>query len=329
MTARPDRTPSDADRRLRQACRVARTLALYRRVADGPPPDVQTLATELECSPRTVHRDLQTLELAGIPVWFDRDAGGYRLHHSASLPSHAFPSAAQERSRARQHAPSPGRSDLRLQTDLAELDGLPQRAGATPDLTERLLTERLKITRAATRQHTLLRGRYRSPYENASIVSEWQPHHVLCDRGIWYVIATDVRLEQPRTYRLQRFEELAATSRSFVPSQQFSPVDYFRHCWRIYRGSDPETVVLRVRHVDRFVSDFRQPATTIERDNARDATVTLRIAVTPDFIRWLLARLDTVTVISPRSLRDRLAEHFKVMSTSLAQTEVQTEGEND
>ena len=41
--------------------------------------DAEALASELECSVRTVHRVITTLTMAGVPVRYDSEAKAYRV----------------------------------------------------------------------------------------------------------------------------------------------------------------------------------------------------------------------------------------------------------
>lgn len=80
MTANDDkRTSSESDRRLRQSVRFSRILKLLGMIQGTGPWSAAALAQELECSTRTVFRDLQVLELAGIPWYFDADLNSYRV----------------------------------------------------------------------------------------------------------------------------------------------------------------------------------------------------------------------------------------------------------
>ena len=70
---------SDAERRIRQSDRLARVLRVLQMIQSPGTWTAQKLASELECSERTIYRDLQTLAAAGVPWYFDDLKQGYRI----------------------------------------------------------------------------------------------------------------------------------------------------------------------------------------------------------------------------------------------------------
>ena len=69
---RPDR-----DRRVRQADRLARVLRVLELIQSRGRWTTKAIADEIECSERTVYRDLDVLKFAGIPkVKFGRQDSG-------------------------------------------------------------------------------------------------------------------------------------------------------------------------------------------------------------------------------------------------------------
>ena len=75
--ARKQRT--DAERRLRQCERLSRLLRTLHLIMGSGRWSVDSLAEELECSRRTVYRDLQTLSMAGVPWYLDAATQAYRV----------------------------------------------------------------------------------------------------------------------------------------------------------------------------------------------------------------------------------------------------------
>jgi len=70
---------TDAERRARQCERLARLLRVLQIILGPGQHDVKTIACELECSERTVFRDLQALAVAGVPWYFDESCRSYRV----------------------------------------------------------------------------------------------------------------------------------------------------------------------------------------------------------------------------------------------------------
>ena len=83
---------TDAERRVRQCDRLARVLRVFQMIQGTGPWTAQGIAKELECSERTVYRDLQTLSAAGVPWFFDDYSQSYRLREGYKGPFSHFPS---------------------------------------------------------------------------------------------------------------------------------------------------------------------------------------------------------------------------------------------
>ena len=86
-TTDPKSARPEAERRIRQADRLARILNVLQLIQGRGRWNAPALAAELECSERTVHRYLQVLEFAGIPYWFDRDDRSYRVRPGFRFPT--------------------------------------------------------------------------------------------------------------------------------------------------------------------------------------------------------------------------------------------------
>src|SRR5688572_11189848 len=69
----------DADRRSRQCAKFARLIRIARLVTGNGRWGPEDLAREVECSERTIYRDIDMLSAAGIPVFFDKAVQAYRV----------------------------------------------------------------------------------------------------------------------------------------------------------------------------------------------------------------------------------------------------------
>lgn len=80
------RERSDAERRARQCARLANLMKTLHLISGRGRWDAKTLAEELECSQRTVHRMLATLSMAGVPWHFDEKIRAYRVREGFRFP---------------------------------------------------------------------------------------------------------------------------------------------------------------------------------------------------------------------------------------------------
>jgi len=79
----------DSERRLRQHAKLARLLRLLGLLQGHRRLNVRDIAEELQVHERTVHRDLEVLELVGVPWVFDKERKSYRIlehWHNLSIP---------------------------------------------------------------------------------------------------------------------------------------------------------------------------------------------------------------------------------------------------
>jgi predicted DNA-binding transcriptional regulator YafY len=244
----------DSERRLRQSVRFARILKLLELLQGHDHHDTVSLATELEVTRRTVHRDLEVLRLSGVPVDYDPLEKRYVLHGD-----YRFAVAGLTDDELLGQATAVALTSAKG-LDVGEGAGpTARKIRATGRQAERtLLEDALRVTAVLdlkladheehrgtirTIQYALverhaLEGTYSSPYQTAEKTILLHPIRLCLVKQAWYLIARPDGSNRPTTYRVARFSSLRKRLlRSDVP-QEFDLRAYFGDAWAVFRG-DP------------------------------------------------------------------------------------------
>ncbi len=324
---RPKR--SDSDRRLRQAARFARVLRVLELIQGRSRYGVKDIAAELECSERTIFRDLAVLELAGVPWFYDEAEQSYRIR-----PGYNFPAI----NLTDEELIGQGTANA-----MTSVQGLDVTDGAGPttrklratskEESAKLLAEVVRVTSVLdlkladhTKHHEIIRtvqwaliqrkrlsGTYGSPYEVKPKRIELHPYRLCLVKQAWYLIARPEGSDHPQTYRVTRFKTLRPVDVPSVIPTDFNLQSYFGNAWGVYRGDQSNEVQVRFsREAAHLVTETVWHSTqTIERH--KDGSVTLRFVVDGlnEIVHWVLGWSGRAKVIQPPGLRSMVIEHLR------------------
>ncbi len=311
----------DADRRLRQSIRFARILKLLELLQCRVRHNAVSLARELEVSRRTIQRDLNVLELAGID--YSHDAvqgcyvlrGDYRFAVTGLTDDELFGQATA--------------------TALTSAKGLDVGKGAEPTTrklratgrssSQMLLEDALRVTAVLDMkladheghkesirviQHALvekrgLEGIYLSPYQTTEKRLILHPIRLCLVKQAWYLIARPDGSDHPVTYRVQRFRSLRGLD---LPSDVLAEFDlraYFGNAWGVYRGNKSYEVEVRFTPEAAAVVTETTWHHTQKTCWNNDGSVTLLFQVDglEEIVWWVLGWSGVVGVIRPIELR--------------------------
>jgi predicted DNA-binding transcriptional regulator YafY len=286
-----------------------------------------TLAAELEVSERTIHRDVEALSAAGVPIYAERGpyggiqlVDGYRTRLTGLTGDEAealFLSG----------LPGPA-AELGLGTVVA---------AARLKVLAALPTElRARASRLVERFHLDAAGWFHAtdPVPHLGVLAEavWEgrrvtvgyrraggevdrlldPLGLVLKAGIWYVVAAADG--QVRTYRVSRFSRVSATETGFERPAGFDLAAHWRESIDAYERSAPRVdLVVRVDPaaiglLADLVGERAVRAAARIGEPDRDGWPTLRLTVDwPEEVPGrLVAMGDRLEVLEPTGIRDEL-----------------------
>jgi predicted DNA-binding transcriptional regulator YafY len=289
---------------------------------------VQELAQELQVSRRTVFRDLNMLELAHIPYYFDKQRNSYRINRNFFLPpinldltealsillmaTRRSPSAgavpwAREASRAamklesalpasvREHIGSAlGRMEVRLPAAV--------KAQGLDDLVDRLSD--------AAGRHRVCQIVYLSFYERRQLRELIHPLRLLFVQRAWYVLAWSQREAAIRTYKLARVKKLTLEAATFTPPPAKQVDDHLAGAWSMI----PEGRLYDVHlHFDRQVAGnvaevLWHPTQQVSWRDDGSIDFSCRVDGLGEISWWILGYGDHARVQGPPALARRLRD---------------------
>ena len=327
---RPDR-----DRRLRQSLRLARVLRLLGLIQSRGRWDRRALAEELECSERTLYRDLQVLEFAGVPYFCDDQTKCYRVRQDYCFP---IRSLTDDEARG-----------LAIATNLASTKGANISKGASPT-TEKLLTNSSEKTRKtlvdalamiqvmdlqivdnskhlaiiqtiqfALMERAVVSAIYESPYEcdpSGNPLSQRltiHPYRLCLIKRAWYLIGKIEGKSQTKTFRVNRFKSLRKLLRKSDAPSEFDLQSHFGNAWSVYRGSDNHDIELEFSgNAAKIVPEtFWHSTQVVLRRDTTSIVVKYNVDGLDEILNWLLRWAGEVKVISPAILKSRLCEKLE------------------
>ncbi len=306
--------------------RVNRMLQLVMLLQTRTGWDAQSLARELEISTRTLFRDLNALEQAGIPCRSD-EGGGYRIQQGFFLPPVSLNASevlglmqltrfiGQHRDRPFNasalsavyklisSAPEPLRSTCGEM--LSHLSILPD-PKLTTDVESRCFTQlqqAIGLMRAC-------RVVYSSPVEAGPLAFEFEPYLLHHANRAWYVLGHSTLHNEVRMLKLVRIVELTLLTRRFNKPSDFSYTKKLGNAWRmIPEGKEYDIELEFSAKVATNVSEIRWHASqshTLLEDGR--CVMKFRVDGLGEIAWWICGYADQVLVKKPRQLRDMVAK---------------------
>lgn len=302
--------------------RIHRLLRLITLLQSGRPRSAAELMQELEISRRTLFRDLNMLQEAGVPYYYDPSLG-YRISESYFLPpvNLTVPetlglmmlgkTAAAVRGRPMvgqalsaiykllSTVPQPIREACGDLMDNVSVDGGAQLQSSSE-------TQHYTLLQQCIDEGRICRVRYQSPVEAEPLVCDLHPYALHFANRAWYLMGkTDVH-DEVRILKLARFESIEATDSKFRKPRSFRPEHKLANAWQLIPGDRDYAVELEFTpRVAQNVMEVRWHHTQKQKllDDGR-CRMSFTVTGLHEIAWWICGYADQVKVLKPAELRD-------------------------
>ena len=287
------------------------------------------LAEELNVSVRTIYRDLEALELAGIPIYTERGPGGgcglvddfrtdltgltegeARALFLLNVPrpiadlglSQDFKGAFNKLVAS---APGPRRSDDRWVRQRIHLDWESASKGKLPE------TVLIKVQKALLQDQKLL---LTLEFAFQTVVErKVEPYGLVNRDDVWYLICKS--LGQFRVYLASHIQSAAVQSESFDRNQEFDLVRFWADWWQTHEANRPSfqvtarvSAAIRKLFPQRFFADNHSFESSRKEKSGEWSTMKLQFSSFQEAQRWILAGGRGFEVLEPEALRERIID---------------------
>jgi len=312
--------------------RIYRLLQLITLLQSGRNYTPDELADELEVSKRTVFRDLNVLEMANIPYYFDSDRNGYRINGHFFLPpinlnlAEALSILALTgRIKGANQLPllnQASRAAMKLETALP--NSVKQYVGS---IIERIGLHLGPLAKHegldgifddlvdATASKCICRITYHSFFEKSDIRTRIHPLRMVFFTRAWYVIAFSEMHKEVRTFKISRIENLSVCIDKFQPPKDFDGENYFGDAWQMI----PEGKIHNVHiHFEPKVAGnvaevLWHKSQKIEKNPDGSIEFRAKVDGLGEIGWWVLGYGDQAKVIKPAKLRNYIKSNAKAM----------------
>lgn len=298
-------------------------------ISEGTFPTASFLAKKLECSVRTVQRDIQEMILFyHAPIEARQGEGGYYYSDPTYFLKSVMLSEGEVFSIAlfdqllNQYKNTPLEENLRNTFEKITA-GLPNnitvdssflKSNITfiPDLLPEIDKDVFKSVFEALQHHTTITFDYRPLQKNTFMERKLDPYHAVCQKGNWYILGFCHDKNEVRVFNMARIKNATQTKDKFKIPEDFKPENYFDKELGIWLSAKQKFSVelLIDKEIGTFALERKMHSDQKLTENP-DGSVLVQFETTqlPEVKRWVLGQGRTVKVLNPPELvQEILAE---------------------
>jgi len=285
------------------------------------------LASECGVTERTIYRDLELIEGAGIPFFFDEEKKHYRVRADFFMKpveltfdeALAVIALGEHIGQAGQipFTQAAARAVAKIRTQLParvrrELDAIEHhmviRLGQTAD--QQAAMDVFAKVQTAQAAHRCLRCVYESSEKRYTKAFLLKPYTLMFEKRAWYVVGHHCGHEEVRCLKLSRFVRVEETDIAFDVPREFSLKKHLGNAWRMIRGTKRYDIELH------FAAKFAENISdthwhdTQEIEWLDDGSIAFRCSVDglDEIVWWVLSMGPNCRVVEPKELAERVKD---------------------
>jgi predicted DNA-binding transcriptional regulator YafY len=302
---------------------LTRQFRLWLLLLDERQLAVEDAAARLGCTRRTIYRDLEVLQRAGMPLYQQNlgrtvrwrlDEGFHRTlqvqlsvqeamalvagaQSLASLSGTFFAQGATSAIDKVRHALTPA-----IRT---RVEGFVKHLSASSAPSRELSAHRSQLDTivAAVQGQQVLRLTYRKL--NAPMAQEYtaEPHHLHMQGSSVYLVAWVRERKAPRIFLLDRLDAVSATGEQFERRPDLGPGVFSQGAFGLWDGPDVDLRLTFLGDAATIVSEQQfHPTQKLTRNSDDSVTLDLRLPISPSLKAWIRGFGKRVRVERPKSL---------------------------
>src|SRR5438552_6527043 len=301
---------------------------------------VEDAALDLGCAVGTGWRDVNALEKAGMPLYPERAADGYksvwrvRAEFKRSLPLKMTLGELAALVMSRELMAPLGASVLgpaataafdKIQAVLSRdalklLDAMCERLGvrALGAKLQQPAAEHLPLIHRALHESRALRIRHYSPQRDEETERDVDPYHLTWFDGGLYLVAWCHLRQALRIFAVERMRDVALLRRTFTVRPGFDADTYLGKAWGIVQGELVSVKVVFAQSLARYIRErLWHPSQKLRDLPGGRLALTLQVADTLEVRRWILGYGIQAEVVEPASLREALRPEAVALTATL------------
>jgi len=302
--------------------RVLQTLISSRRGKSAA-----ELADELECHPRTVYRDLEALQIAGFPIYTDRE-DGKSLWSLLDTVKHQIPVPFTLTELMALYF---SRDMLKVFKDTIFYDSLeslfkkvkttlPRESLDYLDRVQQILHVGIKpykeygkfreiinqVNEAALKRKSL-EIVYFAMSQRSQTKRRVDPYRVWFFNGTFYLIGFCHLRKAVRVFALDRIRMLSRTEESFAVPEDFRLEDFLRSSFGVYQGEPRRVKILFAAEVAGYILEkVWHESQRIRPQKDGSVVFEAEVAGTDEIRHWVMTWGSKAEVLEPESLREEI-----------------------